>query len=264
MSGPTPPSMRDGTPMHERVLLYGGPDSGKTRALLTVAAWHQKRKSPATFHVLTNDMGYEPYLVGDGEFAGLDNLRLEDVSTMQEYLDAARKVRANAKSEDWFAIDLLNGGWEAAQDEYAERRFGVDLSDFWMTKLASAGDEFPIGGWEWGPINKRYRDLANSNMLRMPCHVLCMSGQSGLKQPSKSGVGGETAKVKEMFERIGYKPLGQKDDPHRFHTVLHLSQVNKTKWVMNTARDRNREKMQGVELDSFMTGYLRDVGGWKL
>ena len=248
--------------MKERILLMGGPDSGKTRALLTVAAWHQKRGSDATFYILSNDMGYEPYLVG-GEFADLDNLVVEDVATMAEYLDAARRIRSKVREHDWFTIDLLNGGWEAAQDEYAEKRYGRDLSDYWMTKLATEGEDFPVGGWEWGPINKRYRDLANNCMLRMPCHVMCMSAQTGLREASKSGKGGEDPKIKAMFERLGCKPAGQKDDPHRFHTVIHLSQVSKAKWVMNTARDRNREKMEGVEVDSFFQSYLRRIGGWK-
>ena len=260
--GPKPLVLPNGQEVHERILLFGGPDAGKTKALLDIAKWHRRLKSDAIFYILSTDMALEHNLMGDA-YRDLDNVVFENVSTMADYIEAAKTFRSKMRSQDWFTVDLLNDGWAAAQDEYAEHKWGTDLADYWMTKAIDS-DGSPIDGWDWGIVNKRYRSLANNYLLRMPGHVLCISSEAALREAAKSsGKGGETAQIKEMFGRIGRKPAGQKEDPHRFHTVIHMSQPMTGKWTAVQARDRERE-WKSFEVKDFFKDYLVGIAGWRM
>lgn len=262
-NGPQPPTLASGRPMLERILVYGGPDAGKTRALLSIAKWHQKLGSDATFHVLvTPGNSYDRSLSPQGDFGNLTNITIYDVGDMRDYIDAARKARSSMRAHDWFSIDLMSSAWPAAQDEFAEHKWGSDLADYWMTKAVDA-DGSPIDGWDWGVINKRYRSLVNNEIARMPGHVLCMSAEAGLREASRTGKGGESQRYQEWFGRIGYKPAGQKEDAHRYDTVIRMSQVRAGKWVAVQARDRERE-WESFDVGDFFKDYLRGIAGWSL
>lgn len=264
---PSPPISKAGVELHERALLYGGSDSGKSRALLCIAKWHQKRGSDAVFYICSNDLGYEPLLAPGGEFDDLENVDVKDATTMAEHFEIVRRANAKIRSHDWLVVDLLSAVWDAAQDEYAERQFGKDLAEYWSTEAPKGSDDYPVKGWEWGPINKRYRSFAINEVMRTKGHVMCMSGQSPLKQASRNGTGGETPEIAALYGRIGWKPAGQKDDTHRFHTVLHLApKPRRDGWTWTTARDRAavREAHTAEPLSDFFMGYLRGVGGWSL
>jgi len=264
---PTPPVSKSGRPLLERILLYGGPDSGKSRALLTVAKWHQKRGSDAVFYIVSNDMGYHPLLMPGGEFDELENVVVEDVVSMDDHFAAVRQFNKKIRPHDWLVVDLLDAVWAAAQDEYAEKEWGVDLAEHWATDRPKGSDEYPVSGWEWGPINKRYRSFAMNEVMRCRGHVMCMSGQRPLKEPSKSGKGGEDPSLAAIYRRIAWVPQGQKDDTHRFHTVLHLTpNAKRDKWTMTTARERAaaRRDLVGAPLKDFFLDYLKGVAGWKL
>lgn len=264
---PSPPATKAGTPIRENILVYGGSDSGKSRALLSVAKWHQRRGSDAVFYIVSNDRGYEPLLLPGGEFEDLENLVIEEAITMAEHFDAVRRFNAKIRPHDWLSVDLLDYVWGAAQDEYAERQFGVDLAEYWATEKPKGSDDYPIAGWEWGPINKRYRSFAVNEVMRSRGHVMCMSSQRPLKVASRSGQGGETPEMQALYARIQYAPGGQKDDSHRFHTVLHLSpKPRRDGWTYSTARERAaaRTKALSAPLKDFMLDYLVREAKWKL
>lgn len=262
MSGPTCPTLPSGRPIHERLLLFGDSDGGKTRALLSIAKWHQKRGSDAVFYVINNDYSFDRMMIPSGDFGDLENVVVENVVTMQEYIDAAKSFQSKMRSHDWFTVDRLDAAWEAAQDEYAERKWGQDLGSYWATQgPVDSGDDYPIAGWDWGSINKRYRSLANNYVMRMPGHVMCMSGQSPLREASKRGKGGEDKYVGDLFSKIGYKPAGQKEDSKRFHSVIYMGKGLKG-WRMQRANDRERD-WEVKDVGDFMKSYLISVAGWK-
>jgi hypothetical protein len=271
MSGPTPPTTRAGTFIHERILLFGDSDAGKTRALLSIAKYHQTRHSDAVFYVINNDYTFEAMLRPGGEFDELENVIVENVLTMDEYINTARTFRKKMRTQDWFSTDRLDGAWEAAQDEYATKRWGEDLGSYWMElqNQRGDGDDYPVAGWDWGPINKRYRTFANNYLMRMPGHVLCMSGEKSLKEPSKAGKGGEDSYTSSTFDRVGRKPAGQKEDAKRFNSVIHMGHGLKG-WKMRRANDRERDwgaedgdNHPTREVKDFMRDYLIRIGGWK-
>lgn len=273
---PSPPTTRAGKPIRERILLYGDSDAGKTYNFLTVARWHQRRGSDATFYgICTPGNEWDRFFMPGGEFEDLENVTCFDVEDIQDYFDVYdRKIKPYAGAEDWLALDVIDDVWKAAQDEYAKREWkGKDLG----TKWAVDGGDFPIEGWEWGTINARYRSFAQNRIARFPGHVMAMAWERTLAEPAKStGKGGDPPEVRDVFGLIDRKPAGQKEDYKRFATLLHLAKSSRGEWVVRTARDRQRARLGEIvergkvtthypaRLTDFYRQYLVGIAGWKL
>lgn len=277
---PTPTYTKSKQLILERILLYGGSGVGKSHSYLTVAKWCQRRRSNATFYVIQtpgNGSAYQMMMGPGGDFYDLENVHIEHVDTMDDYTEAAQMIRRKGTPEDWLAIDLLDDAWGAAQDEYARRRWGEDLSGYWITMDAIADDDdpdYPIKGWDYGRINGRYRTFAQTNMIRFPGHLMCMSTEDKLKPDSKSGKSGEKQDVKDLYGITGYKARGQKADGHRFNTVIRLGKSNKGEFRAQTANEKNKGREYfGVQMrngfrmepiNDFFMDYLVKKAGWKL
>lgn len=268
---------KTGKPIRERICAYGPPGVGKTHLYLTIALWHQKLGSDAMFYALSSDLAYEA-LTMNPEFADLENLHYTDVCDFEDYVKAARGYTEKMRPQDWLSVDLMDGAWSAVQDEFARVQTKAsggnleDMGDLWATRGKT--DEYPISGWEWQMPNARYRILANNILLRCPGHLYLAFGQAELKPDSASGKSGEDTKVKEMFGHIGSKPKGQKDDPFRYHTILHVDSNGHHKQKMATAKDRfgaRRElgkrmsagQLRDEPIDDFFMDYLVGVAGWE-
>lgn len=269
---------RTGKPIKERLGIFGPPKVGKTHLFFTIAKWHQDLGSDAKFFAVSSDFSYE-VLSMNPEFAHLTNMEWTDVQTMQDYVTAAKGYSERMRIQDWLSMDLQSDAWPAAQDEYARVQTKLaggnleDMGDLWAT--AGKVDEYPISGWEWQMPNARYRILAQNILLRVPGQLFCVYGQQALKDDSSSGKSGETVKTKEMFGHLGVKPNGQKDDPWRWHTLLHVDSRGKEDQVMATAGDRwggrewfGKKMSNGSTKDAPMTDffldYLVNIAGWKM
>lgn len=272
------PVAKNGKPIRERLGIYGPPKVGKTHLYLTIAKWHFDLGSDAKFYAVSTDTSYE-VLTMNPEFEELDNVEWADVTTFQEFLDSARKFAGKMRPHDWLSSDLQSDAWSFVQDEYARvqtKKAGGnldDIGDLWAT--SGGGESYPIEGWEWGMPNARYRILANNILLRCPGHLFCVYGQKEMTKESGSGKTSETKEAKEMFGHIGLKPNGQKDDPFRWHTVLHVDSAGDRKQKMSTAGERwgSRERLgqkmsngsvRDEPIDDFFLDYLVKIAGWKM
>lgn len=272
------PVGKNGRTIRERILIYGAPKVGKTHQYLTIAKWHQDLGSDAKFYAVSTDTSYE-VLTMNPEFEELDNIQWEDVETFQEYLDAARRFSGFMRPQDWLSCDLQSDAWAMVQDEYARVQTMQaggnleDMGDLWAT--AGKADQYPISGWEWQMPNARYRILANNILLRCPGHLFLVSGEQKLKEDSGSGKSGETKETKEMFGHIGLKPMGQKDDPFRYHTIIHIGSRGERQQAFSTAGERwgGREhvgqkmsngKVRDEAFDDFFLDYLVKVAKWEM
>jgi len=283
---PTPLTTPAGKVIRERQLLYGDSDAGKTYNYLKVAEWHQRRNSDAVFYgICTPGNDWDRFFMPGGEYEHLENVVPIDVEDIQDYFDAFDGIKAKALAklkrgkhpdgwvEDWLCIDVIDDAWKAASDEHAKREWkGQDIGSKWAVE----GGDYPVEGWEWGPINARYRAFAQNRLIRFPGHVMALAWDKPLSEASKSsGKGGETAEVRETFSLIERKPAGQKEDYKRFHTLLHLAKNAKGEWVIRTARDRQRPRLGEVvqrgkatiyvphKLTDFYMEYLVRTAGWK-
>lgn len=272
------PMGRNGRPIRERIMIYGPPKVGKTHQYLTIAKWHQDLGSDAKFYALSTDTSFEVLMMND-EFANLENVIWEDVVYFQDYVVAARDFNSKIRAHDWLSVDLMPDAWAAVQDEYAKQLTKEaggnleDMGDLWATSGKS--DDYPISGWEWGMPNARYRILANNLLLRTPGHLFLVAGQKELMKESGSGRSDENKKVKEMFGHIGVKPTGQKDDPFRYHSILHIDSGGEKQQVMSTAGERfgyrrhlgkkmTNGQVKDEPIEDFFMDYLVGVGKWEM
>lgn len=295
----TAPRLPNGQPIQERIGVYGLPKIGKTHLYFNIARWHQELGSDAKFYALNNDTSF-PVLWMNEEFQGLENIEWQDVNYLQDYINWARHYHSIMRPQDWLCVDLLDGAWAAAQDEYARalaKEKGEnfeDIGDLWMfggltTTTAQGGQKtteakYPIGGWDWGYPNGRYRVLANNYILRGPGHRFLISGQQELQKPTPAMESKEKdidRKRRKMFEHLGgLAPAGQKEDAFRWHTVLHVDVAERdeegkpSRQKFSTAGERygyrrwlgqkmSNGQVRDEVLDDFFMDYLVKVGGWE-
>lgn len=273
-----PINPRSGNPIKERIGIYGPPKIGKTHIFLTIALWHMKMGSDAKFYAISTDMSYEVLTMNE-EFLELDNIEWTDAATFEEYMQAARKYTKKMRAHDWLSGDLQSAAWGFVQDEYAKvqtKKAGgnlEDMGDLWAT--TGGGEAYPIEGWEWGMPNARYRILANNLLLRAPGHLFLVYGQKELVKESGSAKTAEDPKVKEMFGHINLKPDGQKDDPFRWHTLIHVDSAGHHKQKMATAGERwggrkelgrrmSNGMLKDADVEDFFMEYLVEVAGWTM
>lgn len=272
------PTLKNGKQVRERLCIFGPPKVGKTHLFFTIAKWHQDLGSDAKFYGISSDTSYDVLSMNE-EFQDLENLEWEDAVYFQDYLDAARRFNSKMRSHDWLSVDLMSDAWPAVQDEYARvltKESGADLEDIgdlWATSGKS--DDYPITGWEWGMPNARYRILANNLIMRSPGHTFLVYGQKELMKESGSGKTGESAQTREMFGHLGVKPNGQKDDPFRYHSILHVDSAGPKAQKMATAGERwgsrdwlgkrmGNGSMMDQPIDDFFMDYLVKIAHWEI
>lgn len=274
---PTPPiNPRTKAPIKERIGVYGPPGAGKTHQLFVIAKWHQDLGSDAKFYGICTDGSYEVLSMNE-EFEGLRNIEWTDVQDFDDYVQAAKRYHRVLRAQDWLSVDLQNAAWAAAQDEYASVKAGGkldDMGDLWLEK--GSGDKYPIEGWDWGMPNARYRVFTNNYLVPGNGHRFMVYGQKELMKESGSGKSDEDPKTKAMFKHIGLKPEGQKDDPFRWHTLLHLDSGRDEKTqVMSTAKERwGKRRWWGIKMTNgqvrdepmkdFFMEYLVGTAGWSM
>lgn len=280
---PNPPQLPNGNYIKERIHLFGPPKIGKTHQLFVIAKWHQTLGSDAMFYGLNTDTSWE-VLKFNPEFQKLENIIWEDCNYFQDFIDHVRAFHKKLRPQDWLVLDLADHAWSASQDEYARakaKQGGVqleDMGDLWNVSDSVKDGKYPIEGWDWGMPNARYRTLANNYILRGAGHRLIIAGQAKLQEPTPRMQEKEdetTKKTREMFKHLGVHPAGQKDDPFRYHTIIHVDSNGEKKQKMATAGERwgNRRwlgrklgngSVRDEPIEDFFMDYLVKIAGWSM
>lgn len=276
---PTPPRLPNGQPIKERINVYGLTDTGKTHQYFMIAKWHHDLGSDARFYAVNTDTSFE-VLVFNPEFSDLTNIEWVDATTFDEFYQGTKQYVNKMRDQDWLALDLMDDAWALVQDEYTRlraREQGIDLDNIGELYLESGQTKkYPVEGWDWQTPNARYRALANNYVLRGPGHRFIISRQADIIQPSAGMKEDPQTKANRVtFEPIGVKPGGQKEDPSRWHTILHLSKRGERQQAIATAKERfGVRRRMGTEmgngqirpekLDDFFMDYLVGVAGWSL
>lgn len=256
-SAPINPITKRPTP--ERILLYGGPGAGKTRAFFETALWHAKTGDDAHFHYVDLDGSFERMFVG-GRYDQLEaNTTAYHIYTWDEFDELSQRLEKDKvlRPGDWLGVDMASQLWEMVQDWWVEGVYGeLDTADY-MTTRRMAGEADPrFDGWtDWGYINKAYRARFVRLIQRTSAHVMSMAAETNIKDADK-------ADIRDMFKTFGVKPAGQKALPHEHHTVLWMGK-KRDRWVMSTAKDREVEWMVGEETGCFWLRYLMGIVGWE-
>lgn len=260
--------MRPPTPRRERILAYGGPGGGKTRAILSLADLYVKTKTPGHFYMIDTD---DTYWASVEEFPAVAESGIFTVETAYDwkgYVAAAKEFAAKTTGDDWMVVDLFDKGWEEVQNHYSEQVFGADKGDFFLQmrkqmeeSKRKSGNFQPFEGWtDWPTIKALHAGWANEVIFKHRAHVFLTAGVKPVDRKTDS------KDVIDAFGHIGAKPAGEKGlAAHGVNTVLMFRQIKPGEWVLDTAKDRGgREVLMAEPIKNFAMDYMVKVAKWSV
>jgi len=242
----------------ERILLMGGPGSGKTRAMASIAKLSQQTRSSAHFYIIDTDFAWDRMLTGD-EFGELENITVTPVFGYDEHMAAMTKFRKLIKPDDWLVCDMIGPFWDLVQSHYVEQAYGISKTDFYLQKKKAEKEGNPFDSMDWQITKSYYQDFLMPLLFRHQGHVMLMAG---VKPVRTTGKWHDDADVIDTYGRVGVRPEGDKRIGHPVHTVLLMRDKGKDRWTMTTVTDREREKHADEPVKGFALDYLRKTAGW--
>lgn len=250
---------------YERILVMGGPGTGKTTAYLNIARWSQDTGSDATFHVLDTDRALTRMLGSHtSRYQDLTNVNVLPTLDWRDFEGNLSRVLREAKPQDWLVVDMIDAAWDNVQEYFTEEVFSKDMGSYFLEarKALADGDKTlkAFDGWkDYTVINAIYKTWIKKLINRSACNVLCCTPATPISRDNDS------SELVSLLGRYGVKPQGQKSLAFQFHTLLLLSRNNKGHWTVTTCgKDRERRELEGAVLNDFTESYLIDVAGWEL
>jgi hypothetical protein len=265
------------SPAPERILAFGPAGSGKTTNLLNIARFSVRTHSPARFYVGDSDFAMDRMISGypeipfaihnDPQYPVTPETRLViyPLYSWPDYERFGADVKLHAKPGDWVSIDFISTAWSEVQDNFAMQVFHRDLADYFLSVRKTLDkDSKSLGaleGWvDWQVINAMYKKWANQLLYRGRYHLYATAKSDNLSSDRNPT---EDRQTRALFARYQVKPVGQKDLPYQFHTLLLTGQMSDTR-TLTTVKDRERTEVSGLEVKNFTTDYLVNVAGWSL
>lgn len=267
----------------ERILCYGPAGSGKTTNFLNIAKFAHLTKSDAKFYIMDSDFAMDRMISGYPEIPfGIWNdpnfpitpesrIIILPVFVWREYISAMEFISRYARPNDWVSVDFISNAWSAVQEHFAMEVFNQDIAEYFLKVRKTLKDDAKslgaLEGWtDWQVINPMYRKWVNQLLFRGRYNVYCTAKADALSSDKKPT---EDAQTRQLFLRFGVKPVGQKDLPFQFHTVLYASrivnpQTQKSDRIISAVKDRERPEVNGMTVKNFTQDYLVNVARWSL
>ncbi len=249
----------------ERLLIYGSYGTGKSKAVLDIAALLQATSTPSTIRILSTDDG--PPRMLEGGYSSLSNVKVYDCVGFDDFdviRRSAKSIADDSRPNDWAVIDMANHVWDAAQSYFSERAFGKSVDEYFLEMRAQLAakqaanpktkNENPFDGWkDWPVIKKLYNAVISDVMFGSKCNVIMICGE-------KKAMDDEDGD----YQFVGQVPEGEKHLSHLVHTVIRFTRSKMGVYSMTTIKDREREQMQLLPISNFATQYLIGIAGWKV
>lgn len=269
--------LRPSSPAPERILAFGPAGSSKSTGWLNIAKFAALTKSTAKFYVIDTDFAVARMLsgyptltysfIGDPQFTNPDAMiQVYTCSEWREYVSALADIMMKAGPGDWVVVDFIGNAWTAVQEDFVMEVFHQDIGDYFLrvrkTLKDGAGSLGALEGWvDWQVINPRYKGWCNKLLFKGRYHVYCTAKSDNLSSDKKPT---EDAQTRSLFARYQVKPVGQKDLPYSFHTLLLTGRGPNDTWTLTTVKDRERTEVSGLTIKNFATDYLVNIAGWSL
>ena len=238
---------------YERILLMGGPGSGKSTQMLHCISYLQDKG--ARCHILDCEDKLIATTSGmDGKWPVVHvSVFWEDMLTSMDIL-----VK-EAKPEDWVFVDRVDLSWSEVQRWYTAARYKKDLGEKLMAASVAMGTKssmdmprFDEGAWQ--TINENYYFWMQTLLYRLRCNLVLTAGI-------------RVAEDYDVFGHLKVAPRGQKELPHQPHTAILLHQTydkveKEKKWLMTTGKDLpGRLYYENEPVLDFAIQYLGGVVG---
>lgn len=256
----------------ERILVAGGPGSGKSSCWVSIAAWIKKTKSDAKVRLLDTDLAYDAYR--SDYIEDVVEAYSADMENSDEWPQVLQKFKADSRPDDWIVVDMADKLWEAARGYFWRTvSDGTSLGEIYMKAMQGDLDMGGPYGRNWDVMKKIYQD-SMSPFLSARCHKLALTPA----QEVFTDKSGAALNVKDAeYVRFKYKPAGESRLPHLFHSVLLAQRIPSQKvegtWTLTTIKEQGpiglpkRQDLHGEAVTAaagFVGAYLVKVAGWKL
>lgn len=234
-------------PYRERHLFYGAPGTGKSLAYVDLYDNTESR-----FFVVDTDVAVQRM------FSSRDTSRVqfEEPTNYKEAATAFLRFSKLAKPDDFIVIDLVSPLWQWTQDFWVMQNQGLTEDEmlFWVPERSKSrkGDSFKM---EWVDINRLYGQLMKL-VMKAGCHVIAIAEETAVVS---EGSWSDKAETMVTFGSEGFKPVGNKRNPHLFHTVTHFQKIGE-KYLATIVKEREGrnapEKRQDVTGQGFFSWYI--------
>jgi hypothetical protein len=229
----------------ERMLLVGGPGSGKSWGAYQIAT-----RMPHTY-VIDNDFSW-PKMMELHPSPGtitLFDLQPDDWAGIEQAFDF---ILDEAGPDDLLVLDSMTPTWPAVQDWYTNEFYSKGLDEFFIEARKNGKDGVGLDGWkDWSVINKKYGQLYR-NINRFPGHVVLTAEAEPLGD-------GADPEMRRIFGRV--KPRGQKSMAHKVDTILLMTNTAKG-YEMRPVKDRGRELGDAEPVSDLFMSYMVARAGW--
>jgi hypothetical protein len=271
----------------ERLLLYGLEGVGKTFALFQIMSQTTGVKGRCNYYYIETDNTLDEFLESPNfnhlevaeEWVGrkLDtecydnpngNIYLYRVRNWVDYTWAFMECFTRASGDDWIFIDNVSNLWGEVQSWYTTEAYGKSAADFALEirkkhianndkKSTIIQEQFQ----DWGAINPQYMENIRKFIQNPPCHIAMTAEQKKVDMDKE-----KDKETRAIFGPFGAKPTGQKSIAHDARTVLWLTRDNRfgDTHLIQTAKDRERERLDKEEWSNMVKDYLFKVGNWKM
>lgn len=222
----------------EKIIWYGESNSGKTHGYLDVLRYQKKMGVPAKDVCMC--IVYSDRATGITKLYNLipkEYVERVFLFTVSDYEDLVKATGASerilmehyAKTgvHGWLICELLEEAWRLSQDYYSQQAFGETLADLMAAKRRAIEDlkgvksedekesaYQALQGWRDWTIIKFYHNFNWIDRIKkMPFNV------------------GATAEIRDIanpdsiFSSVKVRPAGEKDNAHRFDTILYKKHV---------------------------------------
>jgi len=251
--------------MKERILLMGGPGTGKSHQLIKVCEF-LKEKSAKIYCIDCEDkleatllgMGYRVETEGTHLFVPELNIHLYIANFWEELKETQKEIDEKANPNEWIMVDRIDLTWPSVQRYYTRRKYQETLAERLIhqaekiKKPAMFIPRFDQGDWQ--PVNEEYDTFILGILYKQRCNVLLTAG-----------IRASDSTPYDIFGNIGVVPRGQKELPHQPHSTFLLFQTKKGRdisWYITTAKDLpNRPYFDDEELLDFSLQYLGGIIG---
>lgn len=218
--------------MTERILLMGGPGSGKSHQLVNIC----KAVSPSEMWVLDLEDKLRPSLESSGGVP--PNMHLEFAYQWEEIRKVVEGWKEAVKPGHWVAVDRMDLTWPAVQRWYTQQKYNEELADRLLHSAQSMkGSTMQIPRFDqgaWQVINAQYEYVMLILLYGLRANVLLTSGVRAV---------GDDASPYEAIGGLYVLPRGQKELAHQPHSVLLLTTKREDRhggdlqWHVSTAKD---------------------------
>lgn len=240
--------------VRERILAYGSAGVGKSFAILNLAQIVSVTSPESTVWIIDADDGLAK--LRKAKFPFLTNIKWEHILAWPQIQEAIPFLKANVKRHDWICIDMIGRFWEMAQSFEVGEVYGKTASEFMLVARAEAiaaaklNKPATLPSVDWNIVKKLHNDdFIDKLASDFPCNLFVTTSADPLIADM------DDPKTIAMFASVGFKPDGEKRNPHRFDTVMFLRSMRDGTRVFSTIKDRARPLIKETPFESLIGDY---------